>query len=662
MTLTIDKILNSQNIAADISDEELEKISHDVFIGYDIDKESRSEWEKTMQSAMKLARQIYEIKNFPIEKAANIKYPLLATAAIQFSARAYPNFVNGTEIVKMKIIGKDPDGLKAGKANRIRTHMSYQVFTEMEEWEEETDKALTILPLTGCVFKKIWFSPVLKRNVSEYRSPEVIVINYHAKSMKKAPRISEVYTLYPNDIETRKRQKLFLDIDYDFHSSTEAEKTSMSNENKDKDITSDPYSPKLFIEQHTYLDLDGDGYMEPYIIHGCYDSKKIARIVANFEYEDIVFGDDGKIVSIEPTQYYVKFPFMPSFDGSIYDTGFGQLLTPINEVIDTNINQLLDSGTMHNAQSGFIGGGLQLGRGRGGGGNIKFNINEWKSVSYSGDDIKKNIFPLPTKPPSPVLFNLLGFMVTAGEKMSTVTDIFTGGSGGNNEKATTTLARVENGLKMFGAIHKRLYRAFKTEFKLLFMLNKKYAVESQTIANVLDEPIEVYRSDYDETSCDVVPVADPNDISSTQKRVKAEILMNMKGQGLNDNEINKRMLEAIEIQDVEKILEAPKQQPPIEYILGIEQMKLEWAKFQFEVSKFGVENKLSDSTAMKNMANAIESLAKAEATEVGPQLEIYKAQLSSMASMMPKNKEGSDGNNKAGISDMEATQGNEGSL
>jgi len=645
MPIRIEEYIGVDNIAKRLEATVLDEISKAVCDGYDIDKESRADWEKTNKEAMKLARQIEEQKNFPFKNAANIKYPLLATASIQFAARAYPNFVKAPDVVKGLVVGDDPDGVKADKAKRVGQHMSYQCLHEMEEWEEDTDKLLAVLPILGCAFKKTWFSSILGRNVSEYRNPDDIVINYWAKSMATVPRISEKFKLYPNEIKERILAGLFIDIDF-------GSKPSTVKEDGTEAAANDPDQPRVFIEQHTYYDLDKDGYKEPYIITVDKDTKKIVRIVARFKADGIEINESGDIVKINPVHYFTKFSFMPALDGNIYDFGFGALLTPINKVINTTINQLLDAGTWSNAQCGFLGKGIQLGRGRGGG-PIEFAPGEWKPVGFTGDDLKKNIFPLPTKEPSLVLFNLLGFMVSGGERLSSVADILSGINENANERPTTTLARIEQGLKVFSSIHKRVYRGFREEYRKLFRLNQEY-LNPKTYFVVLDAPAAVAKDDYNSESCDIVPVADPNEVTNTQKMIKAQMLMELLGRGFNDAEIKKRFLEAMQMDEIEKILDAPAPPPDPKIELENRKLVLDEARFEFEQQKFTVEVQEIEAKIEKTLAQGVEILAKAEAIEPGQQLEKYKADLQAITA----EKKARDGNNKARVGRVASAKSN----
>ncbi|HDY89970.1 MAG TPA: hypothetical protein ENH82_17850, partial [bacterium] len=431
--LTIEDILGSDNLAEEFEDKDLDDIGRIVWEGYDVDELSRADWLESMEEAFDLAMLIMEQKDGPFTKSSNIKYPMLATACIQFSARAYPNFVKGLDVVKAIPIGKDENGEKADRAKRIGEHMSYQCISEMEEWEEDTDKLLTILPIPGCVFKKTYFDSGLGRNVSAFVSAKNLVINYHAKSMETVPRKTEIIPLYPNEIEERMLDKRFLDIELGNPQST--------MDKKEEPPGNDPDQQHIFLEQHTYMDFDDDGYKEPYIITIHRDTHKVVRIVRRFELDDIKMSDDGtKIIRITGFQHYTRFLFMHAPDGSIYGWGYGKILTPINRSVNTNINQLNDAGSMDNHQGGFIGGGIQFGKDRGGG-VVKFTeLGEWKKVGFTGDDIRKHLFPLPTKGPSTVLLSLLELMINMGDRIG-VSEIMSGEQSNAAERPTTTLAR-----------------------------------------------------------------------------------------------------------------------------------------------------------------------------------------------------------------------------
>jgi chaperonin GroES len=561
---TLAKLLRyeqSLNIAFDLDEDQLDTIAQNVKRKYDIDKASRSEWEAMSQKAMDVALQVRQPKNYPFEGAANIKYPLVTVAALQFGARAYPAIVDGNRIVKGQVVGSDQGvpikdengdpkrdpmngeplwikkpGDKRAKAERVSKHMSYQLLNEMEEWEEDTDVLLHHLPIVGCAFRKVYRSVEMARNVSEMVPAIHLVVNNKCKSLDEAPAVTHEVFLYPQEIEERKLSETFLDIDL-----------PTPNDSDD-----DADAPHMFLEQHCYLDLDGDGYKEPYIVTVHKDCCQVVRIVANFRMEGVK--DNGKrIVRIPKDQYFVKYSFIPHPKGGFYDIGFGQLLESLGETIDTTINQMLDAGHLQNAGGGFIGTGIRLKKG----GQIKVAPGKFDQVESTGK-LSDQIHMHQYQGPSPVLFQLLGMMVDASKDITAVKDILTGDTNGQTQTATTTLAMIEQGLKVFTAIYKRIYRALKDEFKLLFRLNSQYADE-KTYYTFQDQEEAVEKTDYDVASMDVCPVADPKMVTDMQRAAHAQFLMQIAehpalGPMQNPMEALTRIYDAMGVEAPEKLI------------------------------------------------------------------------------------------------------------
>jgi len=236
---------------------------------------------------------------------------------------------------------------------------------------------------------------------------------------------------------------------------------------------------------------------------------------------------------------------------------------------------------------------------------------------------------LPVKEPSMVLYNLLGFMISAGERLSSVTEILTGDQSNEAERPTTTLARIEQGLKVFSSIHKRLFRAFKEEFKKLYELNRQY-LQPLSYFTVLDDQRAIPKEDYDGGDLDIIPVADPNETTNTQKLIRGQIWMSMKGQGFNDMEINKRFAEAMQEPEPEKLLNAEPPPPDPKIVLEGEKLKMEADKFQFDMIKWQAEGDERQAKVMNLIAKAEQAIANAESQEVGQQLDLYKAHLTAL--------------------------------
>ena len=550
--MNLDKILSSVNVAEDLDEQLLIKIGNQVVDGYETDKTSRKPWEDDLKTWTELALQVSSQKTYPWPNAANIKYPLLATAAMQFAARAYPTLVpsNG-QVVKCKVIGSDFTGEKERRAKRISTHMSYQVMEEMNDWEEDMDKLLIALPIAGTCFKKTYWDSAKQRNCSKLVLPKSLVVNYYCRRIEDAERITEVFNLTRRQVKERQNKKVFLDIDLGdpIIDNTDQMLTSV-NKAFQHDTAEDETTPYTLLEQHTFIDLDDDGYSEPYIATVDYNTRKVLRIVPRFTARDVEINDDGSVICIEPTQYYTKYSFIPNPDGGFYDIGFGRLLGPLNNSANTIINQLVDAGSLSNLQSGFIGKGLRIKMGE-----AKFQPGEWKAVNAVGDDLKKQIFPLPVREPSSVLFNLLDLLLKSGKELASVAEIFVGKMPGQNTPATTTMATIEQGMKVFTAVYKRIYRSLTAEFRKIYKLNREY-MNPEEYVDVLDEPIP--QSDYYGSENDVVPGADPTAVSSQEKQAKVQALMQILQLGTIDPMyVTQQYLEAFEIPNAERAIRQP---------------------------------------------------------------------------------------------------------
>lgn len=543
--MKLQKILGSSNLAADLSDDKLIEIGKDVVSGYETDLDSRKPWEKDLKNWTELALQVASDKTYPWPNAANIKYPLLATAAMQFAARAYPTLIpsNG-KVVKCKVIGSDPTGEKAMRAFRVSTHMSYQVMEQMDGWEEDMDKLLIALPISGTCFKKTYWDSSKQQNCSKLVLPKSLVVNYWTRCLEDAERITEVFYLSKRKVKERQNLGIFIDVELGDPQTPADDVTTSINRSFQLANDFDETTPYTILEQHTYLDLDEDGYAEPYVVTVEAESNKVLRIVPRFSEADVLMDDKQNVVSIEATQYYTKYGFIPNPDGGFYDIGFGRLLGPLNNSANTIINQLVDAGSLSNLQAGFIGKGLRIKMGE-----TRFQPGEWKAVNAVGDDLKKQIFPLPVREPSQVLFNLLDLLLKSGKELASVAEIFVGKMPGQNTPATTTMASIEQGMKVFTAVYKRVYRSLTSEFRKIYKLNQQYMNPEEYIP-ILDNPIP--QEDYKGPEDDIIPGADPSAVSSQEKQQKVQAVMQLLNLGtINPIAATLMYLEAHEIPEAE---------------------------------------------------------------------------------------------------------------
>lgn len=611
----LDKVLSSTNIAADMDEDDLLRIGERVVKEFDLDLQSRDEWQQRQEEWTKLAMQVSNKKVYPWTDAANVKYPLLTVAALQFGARAYPSLIpNDGNVVKARILGFDPTGEKQKQAIKVGKHMSYQLVEEMDGWEEGMDKLLTCLPITGTMFKKTYYDAFEGKPCSYIIFPKHLVVNYSARCLDTASRVSEIVELYDNDITERQRAGIFRDVDLVMSTTSMDDllQSTIQQEQGLNDASDDYTKLRIIIEQHCRLDLDEDGYEEPYIVTVDYDTRQVLRITARFGAEDVKKNEKGELIRIIPIQYYTKFTFIPNPDGGFYDVGFGELLGPINHTVNTIINQLIDAGTLSNLQSGFLGRGIKLK-----GGDYNFRPGEWKMTNSTGDDLRKSIMPMPVREPSNVLFQLLGLLIQSGKELSTVSEIMVGKMPGQNTPATTTMAAIEQGMKVFTAIYKRLFKSLTKEFQKLFELNKQYLPDYAEFFDITGEfQTEGISKEAYDTVAAVIPGADANVSSESQRLAKAQGLMELFPVLPNKGEVLRRILEAQEQPALEVLLQNPEPPKPSEEELN----------HQREMIALEIENKKVESTAQLQSAQAELAMVKA-------QVELLQAQLGAQSQM-----------------------------
>lgn len=650
------KWIDSPNIAKDFDDSLLGEIGQRVCQEYEVDKTTRNDWMEKTQKAMDLAMQVSAPKTYPWPKASNIIFPLMTTAAIQFAARAYPSIISGKAVVKGVVVGPDegipvmtqqgpavnpqtgqpiwavPPGAKRVLAGKIGEHMSWQLLDEQTEWEEETDKLLHILPIVGCAFRKTFFDSSKDRNSSVLVSAMKVVINYGAKSIETAPRITEELSLYPLEIEENERAGVFLDIVY----------SAPSEAANDRD------APHEFLEQHRYWDLDGDGYTEPYIVTVHKQTQKVVRIVARYDHDGVIFSSqDHKIMKIVPIHYFTKYDFLPNPDGGIYGVGFGQLLRPINEAVNTSMNMMVDAGHLAITGGGFIGKNLSMNAGA-----VRFTPGEYKPVNATGTTVKESIVPLTFPGPSPVLFQLLGTLIEAGKDVAAVKDVLTGEQKGENIPATTTLALIEQGLKVFTAIYKRIHRSLKKELDKLYRLNRIYLPDTGAGYRKDNVWQSISKKDYAQGS-GVEPLSDPSMVSDQQRLGRAQFLLGFKGDLLfNQLAIRQRVLDAANIEKPQELLVT--QPPPNPEMLESA------AKLEITQERGRAESLRNYAQALLFIAQADAALGDAHLGWASHQLEIIKTRMEALSATQGTGESARPapiGDNESGLGGVPASPG-----
>ena len=636
VNIKLEKLVSSPNIAEMLDKQALRTLGSRVTSEFETDKLSRSVWEKRVEDAMELALQVAEAKSFPWSGASNVKFPLITIAALQFHSRAYPALVPSGELVKIDndiTTTEDPEVQARIQARnkRVQKHMSYQLLKEDDCWETEMDKVLITVPIVGCAFKKTYWDFNEDHPKSENILAKDFVVSYWTKNLKDCNRQTHVLYLSTNDVISRQRRGLWLDVDLGrpilqpqgILQEAQDKQQGISNNNTDSG------TPYEFLEQHRWEDLDGDGYKEPYIMTVHAPTGQVVRIVANYFESSIKRNLKGEVINIKPESYFTKYSFIPSPDGGYYDIGFGILLGPLNESINTIINQLIDTGTMSNTAGGFLSRGIKVR-----GGNYNFAPLEWKHVDSTGEDLAKGIYPLPVREPSQVLFTLLTTLVNYGERIVGSTDIMVGENVGQNTPATTSQTMVDQGMKVFSGIFKRIYRALNEEIRKIYRLNQLYLPEEYKFSGNV-----VLAEDYQDSSVDLRPAADAQVISDTQRVMQAEALKAtaLTVPGFNVYNVMRRYLEALKVPNIEEILPNPQgpnaipSQPDVK--VQVEQIKAEERKLSLDTKfKLGImrlqnEAEINKAKILKLQAEAAKAIEEAGGVGAGHNIALLQTQL-----------------------------------
>ena len=629
------KISKEVNVAELIpQDPELDTIGQSVLDGYNIDLDSRDDFDRENREIMKLVNAHSEQKSFPFEGAADIKLPIITRAALQFAARAMPELIPSKHIVKMRTYGTNQNAQfideRASRADRATNYMNFQLREEMSNWIDDTDHLLHTLPvLAGCI-RKIYYDESKGHVDSEVLTYTDIVVNIGIKSLEAAPRITQKRYISRNEYMEYVNSGIWIDDDRIWEGFTPSSslKTSSSTysgsdpDNIHNEISLDTYDEdtgegqndydlyedsketkqRLFLEQHGWLDLDGDGYEEPYIVTVHYETGCVVRIAARYNDNDIITQRTGdqqslgkpslKFIRIKPRHSFVKYSFIPNPNGNFYDIGFGRLLLHLNSVSNSLTNQIMDAGTAVNAGGGFTSRGVSFD-----GGEIRTSPGEWLPTNIPANELKTGFFPFPVHEPSQVLFHLLGLMTDMANDVSSVSEAMSGQKPGENVSAPTVMALIEQGLKVFTGIHKRIHRAMTKEFKMIYDLNYE-TLNEQTYFAVTDSDETnqgfVGKEDFNPETYDIIPSADPNISLDIQRMSKAEALMQMSGRpGVNEEALTKQFIKAMKVNPDEIMYSeqnpAPPQPPDPEIEIKKAQLDLDNSKIQLEAKKIDLE-------------------------------------------------------------------------
>ena len=544
------------NLAEYLPDDVLDPLGAELADNYMDYKSSRKDWEKTYTQGLELLGFNYDDRTEPFKGASGATHPVLAEAVTQFQAQAYKELLPATGPVRTQFVGiPTPD--KEAQSVRVKDFMNYQIMSEMSEYEAEFDQMLFYLPLAGSAFKKVYYDEIMQRAVSKFVPADDIVVPYTATSLDDCESIIHKVRMTENDLRKQQVGGFYKDVEID---PSYMEETKSEKIQRELEGTSKGRDQKMFtlLECHVNLDLEGfedlgedetpTGIKLPYIVTLEEGTRKILSIRRNFAAEDMM---KTKI------NYFVHFKFLPGL--GFYGFGLTHMIGGLSRTATAALRQLLDAGTLSNLPAGFKMRGIKM-RDE----SQAIQPGEFRDVDAPGGNLKDAFMTLPFKEPSQTLLQLMGVVVDAGQRFASIADMQVGD--GNQQAAVgTTVAMLERGSRVMSAIHKRLYAAMKKEFTILARVFKTY-LPPEYPYDVVGGQKQIKQSDFDDR-VDILPVADPNIFSQTQRISIAQTEMQLAASNPelhNQYEVYRNMYEAMGVKDIDLILKKPQQPTPLD--------------------------------------------------------------------------------------------------
>ena len=544
------------NLAELLPEETLNPLGSELAQNYQEYKASRKDWETSYAKGLDLLGFKYETPAQPFQGASGATHPVLSEAVTQFQALAYKELLPADGPVRTRIIGAQTPQ-KNDQANRVKEFMNYQLMDVMKEYEPEFDQMLFYLPLSGSAFKKVYYDDLLGRTVSKFVPADDLIVPYNATSLEDAEAVIHRIKISENDLRKQQVAGFYRDIELPrpFNQETEVEKKERMLEGTKRTFNEDIYT---LLEFHINLDLEGfedrgpdgaeTGIKLPYIVTVEEGSREILSIRRNYE-----IADPKK----QKIPYFVHFKFLPGL--GFYGFGLIHMIGGLSRTATTALRSLLDAGTLSNLPAGFKMRGIRI---RDDAQSIQ--PGEFRDVDAPGGNIRDSFMTLPFKEPSATLLQLMGVVVSAGQRFASIADLQIGE--GNQQAAVgTTVALLERGSRTMSAIHKRIYAALKNEFKLMSRVFKLY-LPNEYPYDVVGGQRMIKQTDFDD-KIDIIPVADPNIFSQAQRISIAQTelqLASSNPQLHNLYAAYRNMYEALGVKNIDAVLKKPARPMPMD--------------------------------------------------------------------------------------------------
>jgi chaperonin GroES len=539
------------NLAESMDERTLKEMGSDLVEEYKKDRTSRKEWEDAYIKGLDLLGTRYQEVTKPFKGASGVTHPLLAEAVTQFQAQAYKELVPSDGPVRTQVIGLQTPATEQ-QADRVKDYMNYLLMEEMEDYTTDMDQMLFYLPLSGSTFKKIYFDALQDRPVSKFIPAEDLVVPYYASDLKDCERITHVIKMTENEVTKKMAAGFYRDIDL-IDSSTEPDSIQKKlNELEGVKGTGADYLNTI-LEMHVDLNLDDFEDFDdkakkikiPYIVTVDEGSGEVLSIYRNYKPDDPTYSR---------TEYFVHYKFLPGL--GFYGFGLTHMIGGLSQAATQSLRQLIDAGTLKNLPAGFKARGIRVRDD-----DQPIQPGEFRDVDAPGGNIRDQFFNLPFTEPSPTLYNLMGFVVQAGQKFAAITDSGVGNDT-QNRAVGTTMALMERGSRVMSGVHKRCYYAMRLEFKILARICGE-SLPPEYPYDVYGGPRNIKQTDFDRR-VDILPVADPNIMSMAQRvtLAQAQLQIAQSNPGMHNlHEAYRRVYEALGTKTIDQILKPPAKQP-----------------------------------------------------------------------------------------------------
>ena len=543
------------NLSEDMDERTLQSMASDLIAEYKKDKNSRKEWEEAYIKGLELLGTKYQEVTKPFRGASGVTHPLLAESVTQFQAQAYKELIPSDGPVRTQVVGLQTPQIEA-QADRVKEYMNFLLMEEMEEYTTDMDQMLFYLPLSGSTFKKVYYDAMMGRPCSKFIPAEDLVVPYYASDLKDCERITHIIKMTENDVNKKMAAGFYRDIELAKPNESTDQVQQKVNELQGVKRTE---SDNLHTILEMHVDLNLDDYEDfddkakkvkiPYIVTIDEASGEILSIYRNYKPNDI---------SYARSEYFVHYKFLPGL--GFYGFGLTDMIGGLSRAATQSLRQLIDAGTLKNLPAGFKSRGIRVRDD-----DQPIQPGEFRDVDAPGGNIRYQFFNLPFTEPSTTLFQLLGFVVQAGQKFAAITDSGVGNDT-QNRAVGTTIALMERGSRVMSGVHKRCYYAMRLEFKILAKICQE-SLPPEYPYDVYGGPRQIKQSDFDER-IDILPVADPNIMSMAQRVTLAQTQLQIaqsNPQLHNIHEAYRRVYEALGTKQIEGLLKpAPKQPEPLD--------------------------------------------------------------------------------------------------